>query len=441
MSRAEGDNEALAGRILERARAHGAEQAEVSVQAASGLSASVRLGEVDTLEYHRDKGCSVTVFIGQAQGSASTSDFSDRAVDAAAEKACALARLTSPDPANGLADPRSLATEIPDLDLDHPAEMEPDDAVERARACEDAARAVDSRITNSEGGEFSWGRGTVVYANTNGFLGGYTGTRFGVSAAVVASEGEGMQRDHWFSSARDLADVESPEAVGRRAGERTVRRLGARRIGTARVPVLFEAPVAASLLGHLTSAVRGSNLYRGSSFLVGAAGKTVFSPGITVREEPHRPKGLGSAPFDGEGVATRSRDLVADGVLTGYCLDSYSARKLGLETTGHAGGVHNLYLLPGDKDPDALLAEMGTGLLVTELIGFGVNGVTGDYSRGAAGFWVEGGEVAYPVEEITIAGNLKDMYANVAGVGSDLELRSNVSSPSVLIGEMTVAGQ
>ncbi|HKJ88709.1 MAG TPA: metalloprotease PmbA [Gammaproteobacteria bacterium] len=435
------DHEAIAERILERARSLGADQAEVGIQTASGLSAEVRLGEVDTLEYHRDKGGSVTVYMGGAKGSASTSDFSEEAVDNAVAKACDLARRTSPDPANGLADPDRLAQAIPDLDLDHPVEMEPEEAIERARACEAAARAVDERITNSEGGEFSWGRGTVVYANSHGFLGGYTGTRFGVSAAVVAGEGGSMQRDYWYATARDLAELEDGETVGHRAGERTARRLGSRRISTARVPVLFEAPVAGSLLGHLVSAVRGSNLYRGSSFLVDQAGEPVFTEGVTIREEPHRPKGLGSAPFDGEGVATRQRDLVADGVLTGYCLDSYSARKLGMETTGHAGGVHNLFLLPGQRDPQELLRELGTGLLVTELIGMGVNNVTGDYSRGAAGFWVENGEVAYPVEEITIAGNLKDMFKGIVAVGSDLELRGNVSAPSVLIGEMTVAGQ
>lgn len=438
---AERDNESLARQLLERASAHGAEQAETGIQAASGLSAAVRLGEVDTLEYHRDKGATVTAFIGGAKGSATTTDFSQAAIEATAEKACALARRTSPDPANGLADADSLATEIPDLDLDHPAEIEPDEAIERARACEAAAREVDARITNSEGGEFEWGRGSLVYANSHGFLGGYTGTRFGVSAAVVASDGAGMQRDYWFTTARDLGDLEDAAEVGRRAGERTVRRLGAGRLSTARVPVLYEAPVAASLLGHLVSAVRGTSLYRGSSFLMNAAGEQVFNPGLTVREEPHRRKGLGSAPFDAEGVATRERNLVDDGVLTGYCLDSYSARKLGMATTGHAGGVHNLYLEAGDKSPEALLQEMGTGLLVTELIGFGVNNVTGDYSRGAAGFWVENGEIAYPVEEITIAGNLKAMFRDIAAVGSDLELRGNIASPSVLIGEMTVAGQ
>ena len=435
------DSEALAQQVLDRARAHGAEEAEVGVQAASGLTAEVRLSEVDTLEYHRDKGLSVTAFIGQAKGSASTSDFSAESLDAAAAKACELARRSSPDPANGLADPRHLATAIPDLDLDHPADIAPEDAIERARACEAAARAVDERITNSEGGEMSWGRTTAVYGNTNGFLGGYTGTRFGVSAAVVAEDDGGMQRDFWFTTGRDMADLEEPDAVGHRAGERTVRRLGARGLGTTRAPVLFEAPVAGSLLSHLVSAVRGSNLYRGSSFLVDAAGQQIFAPGITIHEDPHRPKGLGSAPFDSEGVATVARDLVADGVLTGYCLDSFSARKLGLETTGHAGGVHNLYFQPGERDLDGLLRAMDTGLLVTELIGMGVNTVTGDYSRGAAGFWVEGGVIAYPVEEITIAGNLKDMYQNIAGVGSDLELRGNVSAPSVLLGEMTVAGQ
>ncbi|HKJ71651.1 MAG TPA: metalloprotease PmbA [Gammaproteobacteria bacterium] len=438
---AERGNENIARQLLERAEAHGADQAEAGIQAASGLTAAVRLGEVDTLEYHRDKGATVTAYIGGARGSATTTDFSEAALEAAAEKACALARRTSPDPANGLADPDQLATDIPDLDLDHPAEIEPEAAIERARACEAAARAVDGRISNSEGGEFEWGRGTLVYANSHGFLGGYTGTRFGISAAVVASDDAGMQRDYWFATARELDDLEDAEAVGRRAGERTVRRLGARPVSTAKVPVAFEAPVAASLLGHLVSAVRGSNLYRGSSFLVDAAGERIFTPGITVREEPHRPRGLGSAPFDGEGVATQERNLVDDGVLTGYCLDSYSARKLGLATTGHAGGVHNLYLEPGGQTPDELLRQMGTGLLVTELIGFGVNGVTGDYSRGAAGFWVEDGAIAYPVEEITIAGNLKAMFAGIAAVGSDLELRGNISSPSVLIGEMTVAGQ
>lgn len=438
---AERGNESIAQQLLERASAHGADQAEAAIQAASGLSAEVRLGEVDALEYHRDKGATVTAFIGGAKGSATTTDFSEAAIEATAEKACALARMTSPDPANGLADPDQLASDIPDLDLDHPAEIEPDAAIERARACEAAARAVDGRISNSEGGEFEWGRGSLAYANSHGFAGGYTGTRFGVSAAVVASDDAGMQRDYWFSTARALDGLEDGEAVGRRAGERTVRRLGARRVSTAKVPVAFEAPVAASLLGHLVAAVRGSNLYRGSSFLVDAAGEQVFNRGITIREEPHRPRGLGSAPFDGEGVATRERNLVDDGVLTGYCLDSYSARKLGLETTGHAGGVRNLFLEPGGRTPEALLAEMGTGLLVTELIGFGVNGVTGDYSRGAAGFWVENGEIVYPVEEVTIAGNLKAMFTDIAAVGSDLEFRGNIASPSVLIGEMTVAGE
>ena len=442
MSGAPIDNEALAHKVLERAKAHGAEQAEVGIRSASGLSAEVRLGEVDALEYHRDKGASVTVFIGNAKGSATSSDMSDDALERTVEKACALARQTSPDPCNGLAEREYLAIETPELDLDHPVDMEPEEAIERARTCEEAARNVDSRIANSEGGEFSWARGTVVYANSHGFLGGYTGTRYGVSAAVVAAEDDGaMQRDFWFSSARALPDLEDAGDVGRRAGERTVRRLGARRLGTAKVPVLFEAPIAGSLLSHLVSAIRGSSLYRRSSFLVDMAGEQVFSPGITIHEQPHRKRGLGSVPFDGEGVTTVERDLVADGVLTGYCLDSYAARKLDLTPTGHAGGVHNLYLQPGAHDPQALLREMGTGLLVTELIGFGVNNVTGDYSRGAAGFWVENGEIAYPVEEITIAGNLKDMYRDIAAVGSDLDFRGNINAPSVLIGEMTVAGQ
>ncbi len=435
------DNEALIQHLLERARAHGAEQAEAGIQAATGLTASVRMGEVDTLEYHRDKECTLTVFINQAQGSATTTDFSEASLEAAAEKACLLARQTSPDPANGLADPERLATEIPDLDLDHPVELEPQEAIARAQACEEAARGVDARIRNSEGGEFSWLRARLAYANSHGFSGAYTATHFGVSAAVIATDDQAMQRDFWFASACDLADLEDPEAVGWRCGQRAVRRLGARPLNTTKVPVLYEGPAAASLLGHLVSAVRGSNLYRGASFLQGQAGERIFAPGITVREEPLRRKGLGSAPFDAEGVATQDRRLVDDGVLTDYCLDSYSARKLGWETTGNAGGVHNLYLVPGQHSPEELLREMGTGLLVTELIGFGVNNVTGDYSRGAAGFWVENGEIAFPVEEITVAGHLKTMYADIVAVGNDLEMRSNVCSPSLLIGEMTVAGQ
>jgi PmbA protein len=427
---------------LSRARQLGATQAESDVSLQKGLTTTVRLGEVETVEYQRDRGMGVTVYFGKRKGSASTADLSARAVSETVEKACDIARYTAEDEAAGLADPDELARDIPELDLDHPWDLSPEQAVECARACEAAGRAVNSLITNSEGATVASHRGVRVYGNTHGFLAGYPSTSHSVSCVLLAQTGEDMQRDYWYSAARDARDLESAEAIGRKAGERAATRLGARKIATQKARVLYAPEVARGLIGHFLGAIRGSSQYRKSSFLLGAAGQQVFPSFFELLERPHIPKGLGSSPFDGEGVATRDRELVRDGVLQGYVLGSYSARKLGLKTTGNAGGTHNLLVKSKDGGAtfEALLRQLGTGLLVTELMGQGVNGVTGDYSRGASGFWIEKGVSAFPVHEITIAGNLKDMYRNIEAVGSDVDLRGSVRVGSILISGMTIAG-
>jgi PmbA protein len=427
---------------LARARALGASQAEADVSLQKGLTTTVRLGEVETVEYQRDRGMGITVYFGKRKGSASTADLSPRAVAETVEKACDIARYTAEDDCAGLADPEELARDIPDLDLDHPWDISPEQAVELARACEAAGRVVNSLITNSEGATVGSHRGVRVYGNSHGFLAGYPSTSHSVSCVLLAQTGEDMQRDYWYSSARDARDLEPAEIIGRKAGERAVMRLGARKIATQKARVLYAPEVARGLVGHFLGAVRGSSQYRKSSFLLGAAGQQVFPDFLELRERPHIAKGLGSSPFDGEGVATRDRELVRDGTLQGYVLGSYSARKLGLKTTGNAGGTHNLLVESknGGLDAAALMRQLGTGLLVTELMGQGVNGVTGDYSRGASGYWVENGVSAFPVHEITIAGNLKDMYRNIAAIGSDVDLRGSVRVGSILISEMTIAG-
>lgn len=430
----------IARDALALAKQQGASQAEAAVNDSSGFSATVRLGEVETVEHNRDKSLTLSVFFGHRSGSASTSDFTRAALEDTVRAACSIARYTAEDPHAGLADPEFLATEFPDLDLYAPWDLEVDQAIELAAACEQAARDEDTRITNSEGATVATHSGREVYANSLGFLGDTLGSRHTVSCVVLGSQDGAMQRDYWYTSARHPGDLEPGDRIGRFAAQRTVRRLGSRRISTRQCPVLFEAPVAVSLLGHLVGALRGSSLYRQASFLLDRLDEPVFSPGIRIHEQPHLSRGAGSTAYDNEGVRTRDRDLVSDGVLTGYVLDSYSARKLGMETTGNAGGVHNLTLEPGTLDFDALLGEMGTGLMVTELIGHGVNTVTGDYSRGAAGFWVENGRIQYPVEEITIAGNLKEMYKKIARVGSDVDARGNLRTGSVLIDGVTVAG-
>ncbi len=427
--------------ILVEARKQGASSAEAGVSFEAGLSVSVRMGEVETLEYHRDRGLGVTVYFGQRKGSASTSDLAQEAIQATVRAACGIARYTAADDCAGLADPAHMATRVPDLDLCHPWDIGAEQAIELATVCEDAARAADPRISNSEGGSVSSHLGLRVYGNTHGFSGGYYSTRHSLSCAVIGTQGESMQRDYWYTVARDASELEDAVAIGRRAAERAVRRLGARRLSTRKVPVLYAAEIAGGLLGHFISAIRGGSLYRKSSFLLDHLGKQVFPEYVRIHEQPHLRKALGSAPFDSEGVATRARDIVRDGILQGYVLDSYSARKLAMQTTGNAGGVHNLTIDPGADDFAALLRKLGTGLLVTELMGQGVNIVTGDYSRGAAGFWVENGAIQYPVEEITIAGNLRDMLRNIAAVGNDVELRGNTRTGSLLVEEMTIAGE
>ena len=433
--------ESLAAQVLELARQQGATACEVDISEGTGQSVSVRLGEVETIEYNQDKGVDVTVYFGQKKGHASTSDFTATALVDTVGAAVNIARFTAADDCAGLAEPSLLATDFPDLALYHPWALPVAEAIELARECEQAARTVDSRISNSEGATVSTQQSQFIYANSHGFVGGFPSSRHSLSAAVVASEGESMQRDYWYSAARHREDLESAMQVGARAGERTVRRLNARRITTGQYPVLFEAPVAASLIGHLVSAISGGALYRKSSFLLDSLGKPVCSPCVVIDEDPFLLRGFGSSPFDSEGVETCARRLVDNGVLKGYMLSSYSARKLGMETTGNAGGPHNLIVHSTGDSFDDLLSKMGTGLLVTELLGHGVNTLTGDYSRGAAGFWVENGVIAHAVEEITIAGNLRDMLRQVVGIGDDVLVRGAKHVGSILIESMMVAGQ
>jgi PmbA protein len=427
--------------LLKEAKRRGATAAEAVVSGSAGIEIAVRLGEVETVEHTRDNGLSLTVYFGQCKGSASTSDLSPAAVREAVRAACAIASHTQSDPCAGLADPERLATQVPDLDLYHPWDLPVEEAIRLAVVCEDAARAADPRITNSEGASLSSHFGVQVYGNSHGFIGGYPSTRHGLSCAVIGQDGESMQRDYWWTSARAAADLEDPEAVGRRAAERTLARLGARQIPTCQAPVLFRAEVATGLLRNLTGAINGTSLYRRASFLLDHLGQRIFPEFVRIYEEPHLPRGLSSAPFDGEGVATAAKDFVSGGVLRSYVLDTYSGCRLGMPTTGNAGGVRNLHIEMGPLDLPGLLREMGTGLLVTELMGSGINPVTGDYSRGAAGFWVEGGEIAFPVEEITIAGNLKRMYQGLVAVGNDCDFPGSTRTGSWLIDEMTIAGQ
>jgi PmbA protein len=432
--------ESMAGDALARAKRAGASAAEVGGSLATGLSVTVRKGEVETLEHQRDRGFSVTVYFGKRKGSASTSDLAPAAVAETVDKACTIARYTAEDPCAGLADPELMAQDPPDLDLDHPWDLDPDRAVSLARDCEAAGLESDARISNTEGGSLSSHRSLRVYANSHGFCGGYASTSHSLSCALIAGKGDGMQRDYWYSAARRAEDLESPEAVGRRAAQRTLRRIGARRIGTRTVPVIFVAELARGFLGHLVSAIKGTAQYRKASFLLGAAGRQVLPEWLSIEERPHLPRAPGSAPFDAEGVATHDRTLVCEGVLQGYVLSSYSARRLGLQTTGNAGGIHNLLVTTGSEDLEGLTRQMGRGFVVTELMGHGINGVTGDYSRGASGFWVEGGQIEHPVQEVTIAGNLKDLYLDIQAVGADVDRRGVIQSGSLLLGRMTIAG-
>lgn len=427
--------------LISEAKTQGASAAEAGLSQETGLSVSVRLGEVETIEHHCDQGLGITVYFGQRKGSASSTDLSPASLKETVTAACSIARSTSEDTFAGLPDPEMLATEFPDLDLYHPWSIEVDQAIDIATDCENAARFYDQEICNSEGATLNTHQGTRVLGNSLGFLSGYQTTRHSLSCSVLAQRGDSMQRDYWYSVARSSDNLETARTVGEKAAQRTLRRLSARRLTTRQCPVLFSAEVSGSLLGSLAGAISGGNLYRKSSFLLNALDTQVLPEFIRIYEQPHLPKGLGSAIYDAEGVATRSRDIVTDGVLKGYVLSSYSARKLGLKTTGNAGGVHNLTISPGDLDFPGLLRHMHTGLWVTELMGQGVNMVTGDYSRGAAGFWVEQGEIQYPVEEITIAGNLKEMFRQILAVGNDIDYRGNIRTGSILIERMSIAGE
>ena len=434
------DLDRLVALVLDEARTRGASQAEVGVSVDTGLSVTVRLGEVETLEYQRDRGLGVTVYVDQRKGSASTADLGTEAVLETVHKALSIASFTAADECAGLADASLMAREVPDLSLSHPWDVTPEAAIEIARACEAAALATDPRVRNSEGAALGTHRGVRVYGNSHGFVGGFESTGHSLSCAVVAAAGEEMQRDQWYTTARDWRELEETTAVGRKTAERTAARLGSQKLATRRAPVLFAPEVARGLFGHFIAAIRGGSQYRKSSFLLGAAGQQVFPAFLQILERPHIPKGQASSAFDNEGVATRDRDLVRDGILQGYLLGAYAARKLGLQTTGNAGGPHNLIVPPTGEDETQLLRRMGTGLLVTDLMGQGVNIVTGDYSRGASGFWVEGGAIRFPVHEITIAGNLRDMLRGIVAVGTDVDLRGGVRTGSVLVAEMTIAG-
>jgi len=439
---AQEDLESIIECALEEARSRGASQAEAAVSQDTGLSVGVRLGEVETLEHQRDRSMGVTVYFGRRKGSASTADFSLDAVRATVAKACSIARFTAEDACAGLADAALMARSPPDLDLAHPWNVNADRAIEIARSCEAAALAYDPRINNSEGASLNTHQGLHVYGNTHGFVGGYPTTSHTLSCVVLAGSGEGMQRDYWYSSSRDWRDLEDAESIGRHSAQRTIARLGPRKLSTRRASVLFNPEMARGLIGHFAAAIRGSSQYRESSFLLNSVGQRVFPEGFSIAERPHIPKAMGSAPFDEEGVATRERELIADGVLTGYILSSYSARKLGLKTTGNAGGTHNLVVAPNTSGGlPAMLERLGTGLYVTELMGQGVNAVTGDYSRGAAGFWVEQGAIQYPVAEITIAGNLRDMLKDIIAVGDDMDARGGTRTGSILLKELTIAGE
>jgi len=426
--------------VLAQAGRKGSTQAEVSAHSSQGLAVTVRMGDVDILEHTRDSGIELTVYKGRSKGHASCADLSEASIRECVDRASDIARFTQEDPCNGLAAADQLAAEFPDLDLWHPAPLDAEAAIERALVIESAGRS-DQRITNSEGASVNAGLGLSVYGNSHGFIGRSSGTRFGQNCVLIAGQGDKMQRDYSYDSRRSLTDLEVAEVTGREAADRTVRRLGATKISTAQMPVLMSPEIARSVIGHLISAISGSALYRNASFLKDSAGQQLFPEWLTISERPSLPNGQGSASFDGDGVATRDRNIVEGGVLTGYVLSTYSARRLGLETTANAGGVRNVTLNPGGNGTENPLADIERGLLVTEVMGQGVSLVTGDYSRGAAGFLIENGEISHPVEEVTIASNLKDMFAGILLAGGDLDTRGNIQSGSILFERMMVAGK
>ena len=425
---------------LEEAGGRGASSSEAAASLSQGLSVNVRKSEIETVEHTRDRNLVVSVYFGQRTGSASTSDYSPAAVKETVLAACNIAKWTEEDQCIGLADPERLAKDVMDLDLYHPWTPSVEEASSLALECEASALGADARIVNSEGASVDAHQGVEVYGNSLGFIGHTQKSRQGISCSVIAGVGDSMQRDYWYSSARRLGDLDTPVQVGDQAARRTLRRLGARRVPTCRVPVIYEAPVASSLLGHFISAISGGALYRKASFLLDHLDKKIFPEFVRIHEQPLIVGGMGSAAFDGEGVATSARDIVSDGILRGYVLGSYSARRLDMQTTGNAGGVHNLTIDTGDQNLEQMISGIDEGFLVTELIGFGINNVTGDYSRGAAGLWIENGEIAYPVEEVTVAGNLKDIFQNIAAIGNDVDPRRSTRCGSILVEGLTIAG-
>ena len=437
------DNTALeqAARIaLQLAKKHGATAAEVGASQSNGLSVTVRQGEVETLEYNNDKGLGLTVYYGQSKASSSTSDMRPEAIEDTVKAALAIAKHTEEDECAGLADADLMATEFPDLSLYHPWDIDAEKAIAIATECEQAGLAVSSKITNSEGGSLSSHQSGYIYANSHGFMGNTISTRHSLVCTLIADDERGMQRDYWYDMARDAADMKSAHYIGQRAAKNTLRRLDAKTVKTGNYPVIFAADIAPSLFGKFISAIRGGALYRQSSFLLDHLDKQIFPEFIHIHEQPYLLKALGSAAFDGDGVATKTRDLVTDGILRSYVLDSYSARKLKMRTTANAGGVRNLTIDSGELDFQALLKEMGTGVLVTETMGMGINIITGDYSQGAAGFWVENGEIQYPIDEFTIASNLREMFMGIQAIGNDIASRGSTRTGSVWIDTMMVAG-
>jgi len=430
----------LAQAVLDHAASNGATACEVDVSEGLGQSVSVRRQEVETIEYNRDKGLGVTVYIGQRRGHASSSDFSPAALRASVDAALSIARFTAEDDCAGLPDAKLLATGNMDLDLFHPWDIPVETAIDIARRCEQAAFDVSPMVKNSEGASVSAQTAQFVSANSLGFMGGFATSRHYISCSVIAGEGDDMQRDDWYATRRNAADFPDSARIGDYAARRALSRLGGRKLKTRKCPVIFEAPLAAGLIGSFVHAISGGSLYRKTSFLLDSLGQQLFPDFVQISERPHIRGAFASSPFDDDGVATHDREVVKNGVLQGYFLSTYSARKLGMQTTGNAGGAHNLLVQPGRHDLKGLLREMGTGLLVTELLGQGVNYVTGDYSRGAAGYWVEKGEIAYPVEEITVAGNLREMLRGIVDIGNDIEVRGSKQVGSVLVDRMTIAG-
>ncbi|TXL01050.1 metalloprotease PmbA [Methylococcaceae bacterium HT1] len=427
--------------LLLEAKNQGASAADAGLSIDNGLSVNVRLGDVETIEHHCSQGLGITVYFGQKKGSANSTDLSEKSIKETVTAACSIARYASDDPYAGLPDPARLASEFKDLELYHPWDLSPNDAINLALSCEDTARQYHPDISNSEGASVDTYQGIRVFGNSLGFLHGYASTRHSISCSVLGERDGNMERDYWYSVARNHKNLESPELVGKKAAERTVLRLGARSLTTRKAPVLYSAEVASGLISSFLGAISGGSLYRKSSFLLDSLGTKVFPDFINIYEQPHLLGALGSACYDAEGVTTKANKIVTDGILDSYLLSSYSARKLDMQSTGHAGGVHNLCISAGEQDFQQLLKQMDTGLLVTELMGQGVNPVTGDYSRGASGFWVEQGEIQYPVQEITIAGNLKDMFQHILAVGNDIDYRGNIRTGSILIEEMAIAGE